>query len=409
MAKSTFFTGQPVLNQLLSLIPRTLVNDLSRKHKSDRYCKRFKSNDHLVSMLFSTFNRCGSLRELITGLQANSYRLNHLGLFNTPRRSTLADANKRRSSVFFEDLFHKLYRLHYGVLPDSRKNNTLPEKLFIVDSTTITLFSQVLKGAGVVGSNGKKKGGLKAHVLFNAKDQTPCFVHLTASSKSDRTMMPMLRLPAGSVIVMDKAYVNYKVMSDWSAKKITWVTRLNTALRWEIVRRIPLTDYHKQQGVRSDDLIMLGNPQTQQRNPLQLARLVTFYDQKSEREFTFLTNNTDYSPVTIANIYKKRWAIELLFKRVKQNFQLYNFLGDNENAIKIQLWCTLIADLLIKVVKDRVEKINKRKWSFANIAGLIRQHLTTYIDLIRFLLNPDNAILDCAPEQINNQILLFKT
>jgi hypothetical protein len=360
-------------------------------------------------MLFSTFNRCGSLRELITGLQANSYRLNHLGLFSTPRRSTLADANKRRSSVFFEDLFHKLYRLHYGSLPDSLKNNRLSEKLFIVDSTTITLFSQVLKGAGVVGTNGKRKGGLKAHVLLSAKDQTPCFVHLTASSKSDRTIMPMLRLPAGSVIVMDKAYVNYRVMSDWSARNITWVTRLNTALRWDLIQRASLTDYQKQQGVRSDNLIMLGNPQTQKRNPLQRARLVTFYDQKSEREFTFLTNNTDYSPVTIANLYKKRWAIELLFKRVKQNFQLYNFLGDNENAIKIQLWCTLIADLLIKVVKDRVEKINKRKWSFANIAGLIRQHLTTYIDLTRFLLNPDSAILDCMPEQINTQILLFKT
>jgi len=409
MPKSTFFTGQPVLNQLLSLIPRSLVSELSRKHKSDHYCKRFRAYDHLVSMLFSTFNRCGSLRELITGLQANSYRLNHLGLFSTPRRSTLADANKRRSSVFFEDLFHKLYHLHYGIIPDSLKNKGLSEKLFIVDSTTITLFSQVLKGVGVAGSNGKRKGGLKAHVLFNAKDQTPCFVHLTAATQSDRVIMPMLRLPAGSVIVMDKAYVNYKVMSDWSARNITWVTRLSASLRWEVIQNLPLTDYQKQQGVRSDNLIILGNPQTRKRNPLQRARLVTFYDQASEREFTFLTNNTDYSPSTIANIYKKRWAIELLFKRVKQNFQLYNFLGDNENAIKIQLWCTLIADLLIKVVKDRVEKINKRKWSFANIAGLIRQHLTTYIDLTRFLLNPDNAILECVPEQINTQILLFKT
>ena len=105
MPKSTFFTGQPILNQLLSLIPRTLVSQLALRHKANRYCKKFKAFDHLVSMLFCGFHQCTSLRELITGLQANSHRLNHLGLLHTPRRSTLADANKRRPALFFEDLF----------------------------------------------------------------------------------------------------------------------------------------------------------------------------------------------------------------------------------------------------------------------------------------------------------------
>jgi hypothetical protein len=409
MPKSTFFTGQPILNQLLSLIPRTLVSQLALRHKANRYCKKFKAFDHLVSMLFCGFHQCTSLRELITGLQANSHRLNHLGLLHTPRRSTLADANKRRPALFFEDLFHALYKLHFGHLPDSRIKGELEDKLFIIDSTTITLFCDVLKGAGTFGLNGKKKGGLKAHVLTRAKDQVPCFVRLGPSAQSDRIFMPMIELPRGSVICMDKAYVNYKVMRSWTEKDITWVTLFTPTLKYEILEEKTISQYQEKMGVRSDAVILLGNPKTKSRNPLQKARLVRYYDEVEQREFIFLSNNLKYSPLTIADIYKQRWDIETLFKRVKQNFQFHNFLGDNENAIKIQMWCTLIADLLINIVKHRVDKLRKAKWAFSNIAGLIRQHLTTYIDLIKFLTNPERAIMNYSQEVNEYQMSLFKT
>lgn len=409
MPKSSFFTGQPIFNQLLSFIPREQVNRLAHKHKADHYCKKFKAYDHLVSMLFCGFHQCSSLRELITGLQANSHRLNHLGLLHTPRRSTLADANKRRSAIFFEDLFHALYKYHYGRLPDSRIKGKLDDKLFIIDSTTITLFCDVLKGAGTYGLNGKKKGGLKAHVLTRAKDEVPCFVHLSASAQSDRIFMPMIELPPGSVVCMDKAYVNYKVMSGWTKNHVSWVTRLAGRLKYEIVENKPVTKYQQTQGVISDSLILLGNRSTNKRSPMQTARLIRFYDHTKEREFLFLSNNLEYSPLTVAEIYKRRWDIELLFRRVKQNFQFHNFLGDTENAIKIQMWCTLIADLLINMVKRQVDKVRKHKWSFANISGMIRQHLTTYIDLFRFLIDPEKAIISYSQEARQNQLDLFKT
>lgn len=408
MPKSKFFTGQPILSQLLSLIPRSLVNQLAQKHKADYYCKTFKSYDHLVSMLFCGFHQCSSLRELITGLQANAHRLNHMGLFHTPRRSTLADANRRRTAMFFQELFHALYQFHYGALPDSRVEGKLYDRLFVIDSTTITLFCDVLKGAGTYGLNGKKKGGLKAHVLTRAKDHVPCFVHLTSAATSDRTFMPMVDLPAGSIISMDKAYVNYKVMSRWTEQDITWVTRLTSAMRYEVQSENLLTDYHRKQGVISDTVIVLGNPETATRTPLQKARLIRFLDKEKNREFQFLCNNDRYSPLTIAELYRRRWNIELLFKRIKQNFQFHNFLGDSENAIKIQMWCTLIADLLIQIIKDKVDRIRKRKWAFANVAGLIRQHLTTYIDLVRFLIEPDKAIIKFA-RRPDDQLRMFAT
>lgn len=163
------------------------------------------------------------------------------------------------------------------------------------------------------------------------------------------------------------------------------------------------------QGVRSDKDIMLGNPEKAKNVPPQEARLITYYDEETGKEFEFLTNNMELAALTIAGIYKRRWQIELLFKRVKQNFQLYNFLGDNQNAIKIQIWCTLIADLLVKIVKDKADALKKTKWSFANVAGLIRQHLGTYIDIIKFLASPEKAIIGYTEEVKSYQFSLFKT
>lgn len=409
MPKSSFFTGQPILAQLLSLIPRPLVSKLAQKYNANHYCKKFMAYDHLVSMLFCGFHQCTSLRELITGLQANSYRLNHMGLLHTPRRSTLADANKRRSTAFFEDLYHALYRLHYGTLPDSRKRKQLEDKLFLMDSTTISMFCDVLKGAGTYDLHGKKKGGLKAHVLMRVKDHVPSFVHLTDAATSDRKFMPLAKLPPLAILCMDKAYVNYNVMSGWTEKKITWITRFTPSMRYEIVTENTVSKYQKDSGVISDTVILLGNPETKRKNPLQTARLVHYYDEVKRREFTFLSNNIKYSPLTIAQLYKRRWGIEQLFKKIKQNFQFHNFLGDSENAIKIQMWCTLIANLLINIVKDRADRVRKQKWAFANVAGLVRQHLTTYIDVFKFLVNPEKAILNYATQVKNHQLQLFIT
>jgi len=407
MPKSSVFTGQPILTQLLSLIPRSLVSQLAQKHKADHYCKKFKTYDHLATMLFCGFHQCSSLRELVTGLLANAHRLLHLGMRHAPKRSTLADANRRRPAALFEELFHALHRLHYGTLPDSRMEGKLYDRLFVMDSTTVTLFCDVLKGAGTYGLNGRKKGGIKAHMLTRVKDQVPCFVHLTSAATSDRTFMPMIDLPTGSIISMDKAYVNYTVMKGWTEKGITWVTRLTSAMRYEEQAQNLITEYHSANGVVSDTVIVLGNPKTESRAPRQNARLIRYFDKEKNREFKFLCNNFHYSPLTIAELYRRRWHIELLFKRIKQNFQFNNFLGDSENAIKIQMWCTLIADLLIQIIKDKVDRIRKRKWSFANVAGLIRLHLTTYIDLVKFLLEPDSAIIKYARPP-DDQLRLFK-
>lgn len=403
MPKSSFFTGQPVFNQILSLIPRSMVNELSRKYRSDRYCKRFRSYDHLVTMLYSTLHRCTSLREVISGMQASSQRLMHLGLNAIPRRSTLSDANERRSSVFFEELYHRIYHRYYGGLPDSLRGKKLSDKLFIIDSSIISLFSTVMQSTGSFGLNGKKKGGIKAHMLVRAKDNLPCFVRLTEGKQSDSKFMKGLNLPIGSIVVMDKGYRNYEQLIQWTKEDVSWVSRLHGRSVYQIKSSTPLTQFQYNQGVLYDYEVELGNPKS--KNPVQHARLIIYQDAVSGRRFEFITNNFSYAPATIARVYKQRWQIELLFKRVKQNFQLHYFLGDNQNAIQIQLWSALIADLLLKIIKDKADK--KRKWSMANLAGLVRLHLGTYINLLHFLADPEKALLNYSDPIDKTQLTLF--
>jgi hypothetical protein len=262
-----------------------------------------------------------------------------------------------------------------------------------------------MQSTGSYGLNGKKKGGLKAHLLVRAKDNLPCFIRVTHGKQGDSSFLPLVKLPAGSIVVMDKGYRNYQQLISWNDQKITWVSRLHARAVYKIVNLNALNSHQQNQGVQQDAFIELGNPKTISINPIQKARLITFYDAITGKQLYFITNDLKLAASTIADIYKRRWQIELLFKRIKQNFQLHSFLGDNENAIRIQLWCTFIADLLVKIIKDQVDK--KRKWSMANLAGLIRLHLGTYIALYEFLHNPEKALLNYQHPTRNIQLSIF--
>lgn len=136
--------------------------------------------------------------------------------------------------------------------------------------------------------------------------------------------------------------------------------------------------------------------------------MIEFYDKEKNKVLEFISNDLESSSQRIANFYKQRWQIETFFKRFKSNFPLNYFLGDSENAIRIQIWCSLIADLLICVVKERLKQFSSRVWSFSNLASLVRQHLSTYINIYGFLSNPDRALIRYKPPNIVNQLELFK-
>lgn len=388
MGKSSFFTGQPVFNQLLNLIPRATIDRLSRVHGANRYCKRFMAYDHLVSMLYAGYHQCTSLRELTTGLQANASKLSHLGLKTAPRRSTISDANKRRPADFFADLYHELYSTYFS--PDSRSMKK-EDSLYIIDSTTIALFTDIMKAAGCKKADGKSKGGAKAHVLLDAENDVPAYVLITESKDNDQVFLKVAQVPAGTTVVMDRAYCNYQHFNQWTQRDIKWVNRQRSVAHVRITASRPLTASSQQQGVLCDELVTLGTP-GRTANPVVPARRVQYFDSQKDRKFYFITNDLDKEPEVIADIYRRRWQVELLFKRIKQRYPLRNFLGDNPNAIKIQIWAALLCDLLIKIVQNQVNKLKKRPWAYTSISAMIKHHLMNYISLKEFLLDPEKMM-----------------
>lgn len=401
MHKSTFFTGQPIFSQIINLFSTGQINRISKKFETDRYCKKFKTYDHLIVMLYTIFNRCTSIREVVTGLLACHTKLQHLGVQYPVRKSTLSDANRRRDYRVFEAIYNYLHHSYASTLPDSRSKKWL-HRLYIMDSTTISLFQEILRNAGPSPMNGKRKGGIKAHTLVKADRDVPELVCMTAGATNDTTFMKHVDLPAGSILTFDRGYNDYKQLEQWTGKGITWVTRLRQLSAINIIKENTISDYQARNGVIKDVAIIMGHPHS--RITKVNARLITYYDSQRQRTFEFLTNNTKLSPLTIADIYKNRWQIEVLFKRIKQNYPLRNFLGDNENAIKIQIWCALIADLLLKIIQRQV----KRVWAFANLSSMIRLHLMTYIHLWHFLNRPEQ-ILSRSIQIQNKAPSLFAT
>lgn len=387
MAKDPHFTGQPIFNQLLRLLDRQSIVQLARKHGSDYYYKRFKTYDHLVTMLYATFHKCSSIREVTTGMQACASRLHHLGVNYCPRRSTLSDANRHRSSEVFEAIYQLLYNSWHKSLPDSRSKTAWFHRLFIIDSTTVSLFKEILKNAGRYGMNGKRKGGVKVHTLMKADEDVPCLVRMTAAAKHDLPFIQGLRLPPGSIVTFDKAYNNYAQYDLWTKQKVFWVTRMRQSAKYEVIKQRSVSASEHAKGVQYDGKILLGH-QTHDQVTRTSARLIIYHDPKTGKQFEFITNHHHFLASTIASIYQHRWQIEVLFKRIKQNYPLHYFLGDNENAIRIQIWCALIADLIINYVRSKV----KKEWSFGNLSSMIRIHLMTYIHLLKFLENPDRAL-----------------
>lgn len=376
------FVGQPIFKQVVKLIEPAAVERLVEKHKSDRYYKAFKTYTHLLTMLFGILSRCDSMTEVCEGLRAMGGKLNHLGLDKAPSKSTASDGLRNRPHTFFQDLYFHLVARYRPFLSDSRTFGLTFKEVLIVDSTTIRLFSDILKGVGRnPKGDGRKKGGLKVHMLIDAVQSVGRFVKLTAAKVHDKNFLKGMDLAPHSMVVFDKAYNDYRQFARWTASQVYFVTRLkkNAVYRVQETRR----KHNRQKGVAKvlrDEFIQLEYKGRKGESKTLLLRKVVYQDEKN-REYVFLTNAFDITAEEVAFLYKKRWAIELLFKKMKQNFQLHYFYGENINAIYTQVWCTLIAQLLLTVI----QKMADAKKAFSVVASLIRIHLISMLDVYQLL------------------------
>ena len=394
-------------NQVIKLLDKSKILQISRELGGERYTKHFNVWIHLVVMLYAVIKRFDSLREITTSLLADTKKLAHLGIMFKISRSTLADANKRRSETIFEAIYRDLYaRYRHELISDSR-NRKCPKwmnRLQIIDSTTISLFSNLLfKGVGRHPKTGKKKGGIKVHTIIHANEGVPSDIKFTSAATNDSFMLKPSHLSKGDILAMDRAYIDYEKFEKLTQRGVIYVTKMKKSLKYQITSDVMYQTPNGLMEVRVQYVTF--TKQTKDGFINHNARIITYADEKKHKLISLLTNDMDSDPNEIIAIYRQRWEIELLFKQIKQNFPLKYFYGESANAIKIQIWVTLIANLLLMVMQKRLT----RCWSFSGLASLVRIVLMYYVNFYSLFNNPEKdwenmRILDENPPP---QLTLF--
>ncbi|MDD3914433.1 MAG: IS4 family transposase [Bacteroidales bacterium] len=408
MSKSTHFSGQPLYNQVINLLNKSKILQTSREKGGERYIKHFDVWTHLVVMLYAVINRFDSLREITTSLQAEARKLCHLGISVQTSRSTLADANKRCPEAVFEAIYRDLYATYRNRLSSDSRTNKEPKwmkRLQIIDSTTISLFSNLLfKGVGCHPKTGKKKGGIKVHTVIHANEGVPSDIRFTSAATNDSFMLKPATLSKGDIMAMDRAYIDYEKFEQMTQRGVIYVTKMKKNLKYSIQSDIMYQTPNGLMEVRIQQVTFTKQMKDEE-ILIHKARIITYVDEEKRKLISLLTNDMDSDPTEIINIYRKRWEIELLFKQMKQNFPLKYFYGESANAIKIQIWVTLIANLLLMVMKKELT----RSWSFSGLATMVRITLMYYVDFYSLFNHPEKdweSILKSASE-VPRQLTLF--
>jgi hypothetical protein len=327
-------------------------------------------------MLFCHLAQARSLREICNGLAASEGKLKHLGVPSAPSRSTLAYANEHRPWALYETVFYELLRKCEAEAV-GRKKFRFKNKLVSLDSTSIELCAEIYDWAKYK----RTKGAVKLHMVLDNEGYLPCFAVITDGKSHDITVGRTLRFETGTIVAMDKGYVDYNWWKQMTEDGVYFVTRFKQDLKYEVIaeREVP-----KNSNVRRDVEIKIQP--YRQKMELHL-RLVTVWNEDKQEELTFLTNHLKFGATTISRIYKERWQIELFFKSLKQLLRVKTFVGTSANALKTQLWTALIAMLLLKYLHLK----STFNWSFSNLAALVRQQLFVYRDLLLWLNDPYQA------------------
>ena len=409
MGKSSHFIGQPMYGQVIKLLDKSKILQISRENGGERYTKRFNGWIHLVVMLYAVIMRFDSLREITASLLKDARKLSHLGVTFKIGRSTLADANKRRSEAIFEAIYRDLYGTYRQTLSSDSRTGKTPKwmkRLQIIDSTTITLFSNLIfKGVGRHPKTGKKKGGIKVHTVIHANEGVPSDIRFTSAATNDSFMLKPSSLSKGDIVAMDRAYIDYEKFEQLTEKKVIYVTKMKKSLKFEILSD---TIYQAPEGVMEVRIQEVKFTKKKQSGEtiVHHARIITYVDIKKHKLISLLTNDKEFDPAEIIEIYRQRWEIELLFKQIKQNFPLRYFYGESANAIKIQIWITLIANLLLMVMQKQLQ----RPWSFSGLATMVRITLMDYVDFYSLFNFPEKDwedILSKTNQSPAEQLMLF--
>jgi IS4 transposase len=369
---------KPVIRQIIDLVPRWMIESCTKKHKSDKGCSRYKTYDQFVALTYGQLNKCYTLNDISTGIGVSETFISDLGLNQSPARSTMSDGNKKRDWKVFESLYYKVLSHYERVLKSKSERSIIAEikdqTIKLIDSTTISLCLNMFDWAKFRTA----KGGLKIHTSWDDNLQIPDLVNITEAKTHDRYGIGQLVFSKGTIVVEDRGYFDFTLMLTRIRAENVFVTRIKTNTLYQTVLELDLPD-DEDQDIIKDEIIALSSTKAVEIGISQeKLRLVHVYKEDENKVIEIITNNLEWSARTIADLYKKRWDIELFFKAMKQNLQIKTFLGTSKNAVKSQIYIALISYLLVELINRTIAKKTK---SFSNLVEKIRICLVYYLSL----------------------------
>ena len=385
-------TGRTVFAQLLGIVPFSHFEHLVDKYQANRWTRDFTAWSHFICMAYAQLTRREGLRDLIACLNSQSSKLYHVGLRQRVSRSTLADANERRDSDLFEALGQRLITMALALYQNHDIGLGLSEPLYAMDSTTIDLCLKLFPWADFRST----KAGIKAHTVIDLRGSIPVMLTITTGKVSDVGLLDSLTLPKGSVVVLDRGYVDFARLYRLVQRECSFVVRAKGNLSFNCIQVHPNDD---KAGVWSDQTIMLTGERSKKGYPEPLRR-VRYYDAVSCVELVFLTNRLDLPALTIAAIYKQRWQIELFFKWLKQNLNVKHFFGNSLNAVRSQIWIAVCTYLMALIAHKELNT----DISLRNFLHLVEVNMLEKITLTKMV---TNAIRGENSELLQAQAELF--
>jgi IS4 transposase len=340
------FTGRLIFKQVMDFIPLPTFHRCVTKYQGDSNVKTFTCLDQFLCMAFAQITHRESLRDIKICLRSQNKKLYHMGIRGRVSRSTLADANEKRDWRIYAELAQHLIAIARDLYREDQFLEELDETVYALDSTTIDLCLSVFPWAVFR----KKKGAVKLHTLLDLRGNIPTFIHISDGKLHDVNALDLLPLETGAYYVMDRGYLDFQRLYTFNRVPAFFVTRAKANTQYK--RRYSHT-VDKTTGLRCDQTITLSGYYTSKYYP-DILRRVKFHDAATTQTLVFLTNNFSLPALTIAQLYRSRWQVELFFKWIKQHLRIKRFFGTSENAVKTQVWIAVCVYVLVAIMKKRL-------------------------------------------------------
>jgi hypothetical protein len=371
-------TAYTTLRQIVQWIPEGLVDRLAREAGAD--IRKFTAFSHVLALLYGHLSDASSLNEICDAFRLHEPEVTRIRGTVAPKRNTFSNANRTRNPEIAEKLYWNVFEHLQSICPSftQYKNHKgfihrVKRDIFAVDSTTLQLSLDCIDWA----RHRRKKAAAKTHMTLNVGSMLPSFACVNTAAHHDSKYLNVLcaALKDGDVLLADRAYVDLGFLYSLSERGVFFVLREKKNMVYDVIKE----QTHKDPRILSDQTVRMSNTKSANLYPTVLRRVTAIVEVDGrDMEMTFITNNFDWSPRTIAGLYKARWAIELFFKEIKQTLQLRDFVGYNEKAVKWQVWTGLLTHLLLRFLKH----VSKWGLSFSRLAGTVKSAVWMKIDLL---------------------------